>query len=185
MMLALTACAYTHWEKHLLEVDKGAETRSAALKEDGLRVNLVIRPDSTIQRRPTRDHRYFLLTGPYSMYAEVCDGDLRGMLTSIDVREAVLEIRYRETNVQRRMKLSTVPTDWQRFGEARGCFVIGIASTPRLDIDFQRLKEIQFFLQFTGIYPNGERRQYWVQQYVKTTVVHEKHNDFWEMLMGV
>jgi hypothetical protein len=125
-------------------------------------------PETTSSEGP----RHFILTGPYAVSVEVyaAASSPRGKLAAVEVSEAVLEIRYGDTDV-REVALSMVADDWNAEpGPQWDKFALHQSRTPRLDVDFRRLKEIRFRLKFTGIYVNGGRREYWLERYLKPKV---------------
>ena len=40
-----------------------------------------------------------------------------------------------------------------------------------LAVDFESLSEIRLRLKFSGIYPSGDRREYWVEQKLKPRLI--------------
>ena len=184
LVLAATACAKTLYESYRLDFDASAATRSPSIESDRLGVNLLISYQTTVSRPG-----HVVYKGPYAFLVEIYDGDRsRGMLAAIDVSEAVLEIRNGDAEV-RRLALSTTPDDWKRYLQSdefgRKWLRFVLSKTPPLDIDFGKLKEIWFRLEFTGTYPNGDRREYWVEQHLKPKLIREELNDFELFIRGV
>jgi hypothetical protein len=177
LALALAGCVMTLTEAQYLQLDAAASKHDPTVDEDQINVQLTTWPEGRVTRSPGN----FLVTGPYTIWIQIWGGRRsEAFLTAVEVSEAVLEIRYDGVDV-RRLALSTARNDWKRFPYTDGTirqwipFSLAKSKTPDLDVDFERLKEIRFQLKFTGIYANGDRRDYWVEQSLmpkSTTTTH-------------
>ena len=179
LVLLLAGCA-TVYEAQILQIDAPASMQSPTVQADRVVLDLLTWPETTISEGP----RHFFLAGPYAVSVEVyaAASSPRGKLAAIEVSEAVLEIRYGDADV-REVALSTVADDWNAEpGPQWGKFALHQSKTPRLDVDFRRLKEIRFRLKFTGVYVNGGRREYWLERYLtpKVFIEMEPSGSWWQ-----
>jgi len=167
-LVLLSAGCATVYETQSLQLDAAASMQSPTVEADRVILDLVTWPETTISEGP----RHFLLVSPYAVSVEVyaAASSPRDKLAAIEVSEAVLEIRYGDADV-RKVALSTVADDWNAEpGPQWGKFALHQSKTPRLDVDFRKLKEIRFRLKFTGVYVNGGRREYWLERYLTPKV---------------
>lgn len=155
---------YEHCSVHSLVIDAAVSTQSPDVEADRVSLELLTWPETKIHGE--RRDRYAVAVSVYA----AADSP-RGRLAAIEVSEAALEVRDRDAEV-RKLALSTVAADWSKEpGPQWGRFMLPQSKTPLLDVDFRRLEEIRFRLRFTGLYVSGERREYWLERYLKPKIV--------------
>jgi hypothetical protein len=95
----------------------------------------------------------------------------RGRLDSIEVRESFIDIRA--VNGHERVELST----WPRHAVDNEVHYTAELAND-LEVDFAQLIEIELFVNFVGVYANGDRREYVVHRRVKPRTVYRDLTDF-------
>jgi hypothetical protein len=143
-----------------LHLDDSASMQSPTAEADRLGVSLTTRSTGRFGG------------SPYAFWVEIWyERGSRGAPAAIEISEAVLEIRYSDLAL-RELALSTKAEDWnpELAGETIR-FALFRPKTPLLDVDFVRLKEIRFRLKFAALYANGERREYWIERYLRPKVL--------------
>lgn len=158
--LALVAAGCVAVAVANLQLDDSASMQSPTAEADRLGVSLTTRSTSAFGG------------SPYAFWVEIWYArGSRGAPAAIEISEAVLEIRYGDVGV-RELALSTKADDWNPdvVGETIS-FALFRPKTPLLDVDLVRLKEVRFRLKFAGLYANGERREYWIERYLRPKVL--------------
>ena len=190
------ACEKISYEGYKVVEDRTRIKNSESILEDNTGAGGAIWPGVSIYKkgeqeiREGKNYDHVIYQGPYAIYVSISavEHPVRGHLENIEIQEAYFDIVYKDDKVVR-IDLGKKSTDWVKDIQKQTKFIKSSVSFGAgskvgfVEIDFLRLKEVHFYIKYTGIYENGDHREYWQERYFIPSHTIERRSGLENMLM--
>lgn len=175
-------------ESYRIIVDYEGSTSSSSSKKDDAYSSLYIREQDINEV----DKRHFVASGPYHIHVgvEINGQTEHGKPLHIIVEKSEILVVKKNEAVETIDVAFSKDKDGEVFQEEkfknqmRQYLRIGL-SFEELNIDFENLKELIFYVEFKGVYEDGTTKNYWSKKVAYPKYTKEKYNPFIKSLMSI
>ena len=184
------SCEKVLYETYDILEDRSRASESLTAEEDGAGSGMAIWPEKVVAKKGGKiilrgkNYDHIIYEGPYALSISVSapKNVLRKSLNSVEIDEVYLEIFYKK-GASKKIELNANSEKWTKnIGKTRTTFRTSLkmqnigGGNGAIDIDYDNLKEVRFYIKYTGIYENGDRREYWQERYYIPVHTEERRN---------